>query len=482
MALELRQQLKLTQKLVMTQQLRQAIQLLQLNRLELSAALQAEMENNPMLEEVVDAAVVSGSPEALDAPEGINGVEAPQTVQVRGDDPRGISEVNWDDYANSFEAEVSYSRETPQEEAPSPFDFISKKPGLDSHLRWQIVYLQLSPADEEVAEAIIGNIDDHGFLQAGVEEICTATGACPEAVEEVLRKIQAMDPPGIAARSVQESLLLQLERRGLGTSLAATIVRDQIHLLETRNYTALARATGASTTQVTEAMNVITSLTPYPGNEYSNDDIGYIIPDVYVFKIEDRYVIRLNDDGLPQLRLSAEYQSLLGDPSRVSGEGRSYLRDKLRNAEWFIKSVEQRQRTIYKVMESLLKFQHDFFDYGPSRLKPLILRDVADDIGMHESTISRVTSHKYAHTPQGIFELKFFFSTGLSGDDGEMVAAASIRNRIQQIVKAEAADKPLSDSHIAEMLAAEGIRVARRTIAKYREQLGILPVNLRRRP
>jgi RNA polymerase sigma-54 factor len=344
------------------------------------------------------------------------------------------------------------------------------------------VYLQLSPADEEVAEAIIGNIDDHGFLQAGVEEICTATGACPEAVEEVLRKIQAMDPPGIAARSVQESLLLQLERRGLGTSLAATIVRDQIHLLETRNYTALARATGASTTQVTEAMNVITSLTPYPGNEYSNDDIGYIIPDVYVFKIEDRYVIRLNDDGLPQLRLSAEYQSLLGDPSRVSGEGRSYLRDKLRNAEWFIKSVEQRQRTIYKVMESLLKFQHDFFDYGPSRLKPLILRDVADDIGMHESTISRVTSHKYAHTPQGIFELKFFFSTGLSGDDGEMVAAASIRNRIQQIVKAEAADKPLSDSHIAEMLAGEGIRVARRTIAKYREQLGILPVNLRRRP
>ncbi|OQX05355.1 MAG: RNA polymerase sigma-54 factor [Desulfobulbaceae bacterium A2] len=482
MALELRQQLKLTQKLVMTQQLRQAIQLLQLNRLELTAALQAEMEVNPMLEEVVETAAVSGSSEALDAPEVSTPVEPPQMVQVRGDDPRGLAEVNWDDYANSFESEVAYARETPQEEAPSPFDFISKKPGIDSHLRWQVVYLQLSPADEEVAETIIGNIDDHGFLQASIEEISAATGAGQDAVAEVLRKMQAFDPPGIAARSVQESLLLQLERRGLGGSLAATIVRDQLPLLETRNYTALARSTGASPAQVTEAMNVITSLTPYPGNEYSGEDTSYIIPDVFVFKVEDRFVIRLNDDGLPQLRLSAEYQSLLGDPSRVNGEGRSYLRDKLRNAEWFIKSVEQRQRTIYKVMESLLKFQYEFFEHGPSRLKPLILRDVADDIGMHESTISRVTSHKYAHTPQGIFELKFFFSTGLSGDDGEMVAAASIRNRIQQIVKAEAVDKPLSDSHIAEMLAGEGIRIARRTIAKYREQLGILPVNLRRRP
>jgi len=482
MALELRQQLKLAQKLVMTQQLRQAIQLLQLNRLELSAALQAELENNPMLEEAVETVALTGGVEALDAPEGQPEASAPQLTQVRGDDPRGIAEVNWEDYANSFESEIAFSRETPQEEAPSPFDFISLKPGLDSHLRWQVMHLKLTAREDEVAECIIGNIDEHGFLQADIDDIRQTTGAPAEMVTEVLRRMQTLDPPGIAARTVPESLLLQLDRQGLADSLAATIIREHLPLLETRNYSALARATGAPPSQISEAISVITGLTPYPGNEYSSAEINYIVPDVYVFKVEDNFVIRLNDDGLPQLRLSAEYQSLLGDPSRMNGEGRSYLRDKLRNAEWFIKSVEQRQRTIYKVMESLLKFQRDFFEYGPSRLKPLILRDVADDIGMHESTISRVTSHKYAHTPQGIFELKYFFSTGLSGDDGEMVAAASIKNRIQQIVKGESSGTPLSDSSIADILAGEGIRIARRTIAKYREQLNILPVNLRRRP
>lgn len=482
MALELRQQLKLAQKLVMTPQLRQAIKLLQLNRLELTEALQAEIEQNPLLEEVSeDAGPLATISDTLAAEEPPEPGEALVTGQIPGDSPAGLAEINWADYSNTFDTDLSFARETPPADAPSQFDFISAQPGLSAHMQWQLTDLELDDPETDVAMFIIGNLDRHGFLQADIPDICAGTGCGEETAKRVLALVQRLDPPGIAARDLRESLLLQLERLDLGDSLAYRIVRDHLSLLETRNYPLIARQTGATVRSVMEEVGVIAGLTPYPGNEFSNDQVNYVVPDVYVFKVDDEYLIQLNNDGLPQLKLSDDYLALLKQRKSLSQESVGYLREKQRSAEWFIKSLQQRQRTIYRVMESILKFQREFFERGPGHLKPLILRDVAADIDMHESTVSRVTSNKYAHTPQGIYELKYFFSTAVATIDGDAVASESIRNRIRQLVQAENPAKPLSDNKISSLLARENIQVARRTVAKYRDQLGILPVKFRRK-
>ncbi|HHD64700.1 MAG TPA: RNA polymerase sigma-54 factor [Desulfobulbaceae bacterium] len=478
--LDLRQSLKLTQKLVMTPQLRQAIKLLQLSRLELTDALQAEIEQNPMLEEAPPSLESESNPEALTAPERKEIGEEKITPQVQGEDPAKVAEVNWEDYSNNFDSDFSFARETPPADAPSQFDFISQSPGLDSFLLWQLTHLGLNELDTKLTRFILGNLDGHGFLEADIADI-VAYGNCTEQeAEAAIWLVQSLDPPGIAGRSIRESLLLQLDRKGLEETLAYRIIDEHMNLLQTKNYAQLARETGSSVRLIKEAVKIIERLTPYPGNEYSNEQTNYVIPDVYVYKIDDDFVIQLNDDGLPKLQISDEYKRLLKQKNSMSSESKSYLRENKRNAEWFIKSIRQRQRTIYKVMESLLKFQRDFFERGSGYLKPLILRDVAEDIGMHESTVSRVTSNKYAHTPQGIYELKYFFSTAVATTDGDVVAAEAIKTRIRQFIAAEDSTKPLSDNKISEMLAAEKIKVARRTVAKYRDQMKILPVKHRR--
>ncbi len=480
--LDLRQNLKLAQKLVMTPQLRQAIKLLQLNRLELTDALQAEIEQNPMLEEVPPTAETISNPENLSAPEVKNEVvEAPVTPPVEGEDPSKVAEVNWDDYANTFDTDFSFSRETPPADAPSQFDFISATPGLDSHLLWQLTHLELNELDQKLTHFIVGNLNSHGLLEADVQDIAAYGNCSEEEAEAAIWLVQSLDPPGIAGRDVRESLLLQLERKGLEETLAYRIIDEHLNLLQTRNYAQIARETGSSVRKVKEAVRVIEELNPYPGNEFSNEQTNYVIPDVYVYKVDDEFVIQLNDEGLPNLQISEEYLRLLKKRGSMSSESKSYLRESKRNAEWFIKSIRQRQRTIYKVMESLLKFQRDFFEKGSGYLKPLILRDVAEDIGMHESTVSRVTSNKYAHTPQGIYELKYFFSTAVATTDGDVVAAEAIKTRIRQYIAAEDPAKPLSDNKISQMLAEEKIKVARRTVAKYRDQMKILPVKHRRK-
>ncbi len=480
MALELRQQLKLAQKLVMTPQLRQAIRLLQLNRLELSNALQAELEENPALEEDLS------QNEAADLGQGLTstienlepGREDDFTERVAISD--NLTEVNWEDYANNFDSNFSFAHEIPAADAPSQFDFISQKPGLSAYLHWQLAHAELDDKEWDIALYIIGNLNRYGFLEVSLEEVMEKTDCDHDAAEYILELIQDLDPPGIAARNVTESLLLQLDRLGLADSLATEIVRNHLPLLETRNYKALMRATGHKKSEITRAIDCITrELTPYPGLPYAEESTNYIVPDVYVRKIDGEYIIRLNDDDLPQLKLSSQYQELLNDKG-LQKESRQYIHDKMKNAEWFIRSLHQRQRTIYKVMESLLKFQYEFFEHGPGHLKPLILRDVAEDIEMHESTISRVTSNKYVHTPQGIYELKYFFSTAIPRDGGEALASESIRNTILKMIQEEDRSKPLSDNAIAEMLARQNIQIARRTVAKYREQLKILPVKHRR--
>lgn len=482
MALELRQQLKLAQKLVMTPQLRQAIKLLQLNRLELTGALQAELEQNPALEEDLSQNDSLELPPELRSNLEITdpGKETDHTEQVAVSE--NLGEVNWEDYSNNFDSNFSFAHETPAADAPSQFDFISEKPGLLAYLQWQLAHCELDDKEMEVALFIIGNLNRYGFLEVTVEEIIAAADSSQDEVEYVLEVIQDLDPPGIAARNVSESLFLQLERLGKGKSLAAIIVRDHLPLLEIRNYKELMRATGRKKNDIIKAIDFITSeLTPYPGLPYANETTNYVVPDVYIMKIDDEYVIRLNDDDLPNLKLSSHYLELLkNSTSDLQKESRSYIAEKVKSAEWFIKSLYQRQRTIYKVMESILRFQRDFFERGPKYLRPLILRDVAEDIEMHESTISRVTSNKYAHTPQGIYELKYFFSTAIPREGEDALAAESIKTRIRQMIQEEDKSKPLSDSAISDLLAERNIQIARRTVAKYREQMKILPVKHRR--
>ncbi|MDK9705485.1 MAG: RNA polymerase factor sigma-54 [Desulforhopalus sp.] len=482
MALELRQQLKLAQKLVMTQQLRQAIKLLQLNRLELSDALQAEIEQNPALEEDFSTPDAPESNFSLSttteqligpAPE----PEITETIKVADN----LAETNWDDYSNNFDSNFSFSQETPPADAPSQFDFISEKPGLSAYLHWQLAHSNLDAKEWEIAQFIVGNLNRYGFLEVDLDKVIAETGCEKDDAEYILEVVQELDPPGIAARNVSESLYLQLERLGKGDSLAAEIVLHHLPLLETRNYKALAKETGKKKPELERAIKyIIAELTPFPGLPYATDTTNYVVPDVYVRKIDGEYVIQLNEDDIPRLKLSSLYQELLKKENNLAKESRQYIQDKLKNADWFIKSLYQRQRTIYKVMESILRFQYDFFERGSAYLKPLILKDVADDIEMHESTVSRVTSNKYVHTPQGIYELKYFFSTAIAREGEDDMAAESIKTRIRKMIQEEDRNDPLSDNAISERLAEENIKIARRTVAKYREQLKILPVKHRR--
>ncbi|MFH7327134.1 RNA polymerase factor sigma-54 [Desulfurivibrio sp. C05AmB] len=497
MALELRQNLKLSQQLVMTPQLQQAIKLLQLSRLELAETIQHEMEINPVLEEGL------GSPEGEDPTgsdtlpdgggEGNRGPEdepsrpePEKTSELEMESPSSLGEIDWGNYLNEYAADQSdggfSGRERDGDEAPSRLDILSARPSLQSHLQWQLNLSRITEEERKVGEFIIGNLDANGFLTVEPEEIEAQTGCRPAVAAAVLALVREMDPAGVGATDLRQCLLLQLERLGLADSLAARIVQNHLNLLETRNYSGLAKATGRSPDEAAAAVAVITGLNPRPGRLYSDEEPVYIIPDVYIHKLGEEYVILLNDEGLPRLKISNYYREILDKDSTAPNATKDYVQEKLRSAMWLIKSIQQRQRTIYRVVESILKFQRDFFEHGVARLKPMVLRDVAEDIGMHESTISRVTTNKYVHSPQGIFELKYFFNSTINTNGGDALASESIKQRLKSIIQHEDPRKPLSDSAIAAVFTRDDIRLARRTVAKYREQLGILPSKLRRRP
>lgn len=494
MALELRQNLKLSQQLVMTPQLQQAIRLLQLSRLELVETIQQELEINPVLEEGpgLDDGPAGELGEALPGLEepGAGGEstapEPERTGELEMESPSALGEIDWGNYLNEYAGEqgdggYGNQRDPNDDDLPSRLDILSTRPSLQSHLKWQLNLARISEEEREVGEFIIGNLDENGFLTIAPEEIADQTDCPPAVAARMLELVQEMDPAGVGAGSLGQCLQLQLARLGLADSLAARIVRDHLSLLETRNYKGIAKATGRLPEEVAAAVEVITGLNPRPGRIYGEEDPVYIVPDVYLYKLGEEYVIVLNDEGLPRLRISGYYRDILDKDSTAPGDTKNYVQDKLRSAMWLIRSIQQRQRTIYRVVESLLKFQRDFFEHGVERLKPLVLRDVAEDIGMHESTISRVTTNKYLHSPQGIFELKYFFNSTISTHGGEGLASESIKQKLKGIVAREDPKKPLSDSAIAAIFNREDIQLARRTVAKYREQLGILPSKLRRR-
>jgi RNA polymerase sigma-54 factor len=483
MAIALRQELRLTQQLVMTPQLQQAIKLLQLSRLELLNTVQQELQENPVLEEGLELdedlpEQVAKEAEAPETPTAEVSSEHQESREVSDADK--IADLDWQNYMDAYpQTGMSVSRD--DEDRRSLEATLTRRPTLQAHLEWQIHLSSFSEDEKCAAGWILGNLDDDGYLCSPIEEIARQSGVCESDVAAALQKVQRLDPPGVAARDLRECLLLQLRSLGLEDPLVFRIVDDHLDALQKRDLRGIARALGASIEEVAAAANVVAQLEPRPGRAFGGDEPIYITPDIYVHRIGDELHIVLNEDGLPRLRINNLYREVLAKDREVAKDTRDYVQDKVRSAMWLIKSIHQRQRTIYKVMQSIIKNQRDFFERGIAYLRPLNLRDVADDIGMHESTVSRVTTNKYAHTPQGIFELKYFFNSSINRVDGEAVASESVKDKIRQIIAAEDSHRPLSDQRIAQMLKNGNIDIARRTVTKYRESMKILSSTKRRR-
>ena len=472
MSIQQRLHTKLVQKLILTPSLQQAIKLLPMSTLELADLLNQEVVENPMLEEVPT--------------EDLQPAEAAAQVDKTEAEAKSEKNDSWDDadyeYFFGDYLDDGYRPHTPREvkELPPIENTLATSSSLADHLMWQLSLLPDDPQMRDIGAAIIGNLDDDGMLVASLDEIA-GMGPWPVVeVEKALKLVQAFDPIGVAARDLQECLLLQLRHIGLEGAPTEKIVTEHLRLLQNHQVPEIAKRLGMSIDELKEHIEIIRHLDPKPGSRYNPSESHYVIPDVYVIKVEDQYVAVLNEEGLPQLRISPVYRRLLDKSADNTTETRAYVKDKFRSALWLIKSVEQRQKTIHKVATSIVNFQRDFLDHGIEYLKPLVLRDVASDIGMHESTVSRVVTNKYMHTPQGVFEMKYFFHSGISSSYGESVSSVTIKQRIRKIIEAEDPRKPLSDSKIVSILQHEGLVLARRTIAKYREELKISTSNQRK--
>lgn len=471
MALELRQQLKLAQQLVMTPQLQQAIKLLQLSRMELLETVQQEMLDNPFLEE-------SQGDDGSAEPAEDRREKATEEVY----DQDLAKDADWEDYLGEFAStpRLVQPREFEVAEDISPLEArYSAKPTLEGHLLWQLRLSSLSDAQKDIGEVIIGNLSSAGYLHASIDEIAQMTQSDPSEVLAVLEKVQMFDPVGVAARDARECLLVQIKSLKYDRDpVLLELIRSHLEDLEGKRYKPLLRKFKLDMEELKEYLDIIQSLDPLPGASFGGGEPTYVSPDVFVYKMGDEFVILLNEDGLPQLQLSNMSQM---DMKGASDKEKEYCSEKMRSASWLIKSLYQRQRTLYKVMESIVRHQQAFFEVGVSRLAPLILKDIADDISMHESTVSRITTNKYVATPHGIFELKFFFNSGLELDDGSQVGSESVKALIKKFIADEDSKSPLSDERIGEMLKDHlKVNIARRTVAKYRTALDI-PSSSRRK-
>ncbi len=464
MGLELRQQLKLAQQLVMTPQLQQAIKLLQLSRVELVEAVQQELLENPFLEESQD----EGSPQQPQE-------RAPKSEDVDLFHQDLVKNADWENYLGDFASTGKQASgrnaETPEEMTALEARY-SSAPTLEGHLSWQLRLSSASPAQLEIADVIMGNLSSSGYLQASADSIAQMANATEDEVENVLHMMQRLDPVGVAARTPQECLLVQIEVLGYDRDpVLVGLVADHLEDLEKRRYKPLLRKFRLGMDDLKEYLGLIQTLDPMPGASFGVEQAAYVSPDVYVYEHEDDFIVLLNDEGLPQLQLSEFYKEGV---TCSSEKEKDYIQDKMRSASWLIKSLYQRQRTLYKVVESIIKYQRPFFKEGVAKLKPLILKDIADDIGMHESTVSRITTNKYVATPHGILELKFFFNSALALNDGTEVGSESVKALIKNLIAEENAKEPLSDEKIGEILKEKlQVNIARRTVAKYRTAMGV---------
>jgi RNA polymerase sigma-54 factor len=474
MALELRQQLKLSQQLIMTPQLQMAIKLLQLSRLELMDTITQELEENPALEEINESADTAVQTEEQ-TPADDTGEIKEVTIEEKINE-----EIDWSNYLDEYNSPGKVVYETERKEATNFEPFLSKKGNLQDHMLWQLLMIRPDPEEQKIGSIIIGNLTRDGYLDIRMENLYRTSNAAPEKVDTMLALMQTFDPIGVCARDLGECLLLQIRYLEIDTPLLTAIITDHLNHLENKNYRAICRALKVKLNDVIAAVNVIKGLEPRPGRQYNDEQPHYITPDIYVYKIGSEFIIMINDDGMPKLRINSFYRNATKRGQKITSEAKDYMRDKMRSAAWLIRSIHQRQKTIYRVMESILNFQRKFFEKGITHLKPMVLRDVAEDIGMHESTISRVTTNKYAHTPLGIFELKYFFNSAIQRINGEAIASASVQEKIRKIIETENTKKPYSDEKISKFLKEQNINIARRTVAKYREIMGVLPSNKRK--
>jgi len=451
----------------MTATLQQAIKLLPLSRLELIQKVHQEILENPFLEDVA-------TQETNDTD--LVNEELSQETQQDSEE----FEVDWEAYLQDFNSSPDYTSNVGKE-VRSLEATLKSETSLAEYLLWQLSLTVHDELEKEIGTYLIGNIDDDGYLQCQTEEVATVLGCDEAQIYAVLRIIQSFDPPGIGACNLQESLLIQLHHLEMDDSLASKIVRQCLAQLDERYFQKIAKSFGVTLNEVIAAVGLIRSLDPKPGSRFNSPRVEYITPDVVVVKVDDDYQVVLNEDGMPNLRINVLYQNVLRQNDSMQSETREYLEEKFRSAIWLMKSVEQRRQTLLRVTKSLCKFQREFLDKGLAYLKPLVLKDVADDIGMHESTVSRVTTNKYVYTPQGVFELKFFFHSGLESLEGDAMSSVSVKDIIRKAVAAEESRKPLTDQQLMMILEAKGVKIARRTIAKYRQELRIPPASRRKR-
>ncbi|HEX5647970.1 MAG TPA: RNA polymerase factor sigma-54 [Nitrospira sp.] len=500
--MKLRLDLKLSQKLIMTPQLQQAIKLLQLSRLELQQSLAQHLMENPLLDElqaeVEEGETGAAEDKAEEAPVA-TGQDQPEeggTPEERGS-PEEFTASGWEEYFGSDRrAGASEYSSSAQDEFPSYEQTVAKPTSLEEHLLWQLSLSGLPDRAKTLGRLIIGNLDDDGYLRIPLSEVVAGTDFTEVEAESVLRDIHTFDPTGVGARDLSECLLLQLGHLGrnligsLGArpgALKGLVVEGVIlhHLkdLEKKQYPKIAKALNVTVEEVFQATKIIENLEPKPGRPFTSTQNYVIVPDVFVVKNEGEWVVLLNDEGLPRMRISPYYKQLMATGQGGTPETKAYMDEKLRAAQWVIRSIEQRNKTIVKVVSSIVKFQEQFFDHGVQYLKPLVLKQVAEDIGMHESTISRVTANKYMYCPQGMLELKFFFNAGLQRADqpSDMHSSVSVREMIRKMVGEEDAKRPLKDEEIAARLRTQQVLIARRTVAKYRAEENIPSASQRKR-
>jgi RNA polymerase sigma-54 factor len=477
MALEQKLSLKLAQKLVMTPSLQQAIKLLQMTRMELETLLSQELVENPVLEESGEITEEEVAPREEERPEApANGEEL--------NHGESMENIDLDAYFGDYWEGSGHSSMMEERDDPPIENSLTREPDLYDHLLWQLHMADVTPRQREIAELIIGNLNPDGFLAATPEEI-RAMGEqegederlyTVEEIEDALRVVRSFDPPGIACCDLRESLLVQMDALGVEPdALARRMVLEAWDLFLRRQFPAVAKKLGVELAELEQALELIRTLETQPGRKFSTERPHYIEPDVFVRRVGDEYVIQLNDDGLPRLRVSRAYRRML-QTMRSEGrqsEAQQFIKDKIRSAVWLIKSLDQRQRTIYKVAASIVRQQREFLDKGIEYLRPMVLRDVAEDIGMHESTVSRVVSNKYMHTHRGLFPMKFFFHSGIDREYGDNISSLTVKRKIEQMIQAEDPKRPLSDSELMRILNREGIQIARRTVAKYRDELSI---------
>jgi RNA polymerase sigma-54 factor len=473
----LRQTMNLSQSLVITPQLQQAIKLLQMSRMELESAVRSELEENPILEEA-EQLKEEDLQRAKEAATEVEHSEVPDQQNIQ--DPQRQDEFEWESYIEANQ-KPPQSGMAGSEEIMNYENVIKASQTLHDHLYWQVKMNGFSEEEEKAADALIGAIDDDGYIKIPLEQIAEEEKVDISLLEDTLTLIHEFDPPGVGARDLKECLLVQARHLEEDTHDLVGLINNHLKDLEKKNYEAIAKALNRDVEDVVEMCKIIYAMDPKPGRAFVSSDTHYVTPDVYVYKVGDDYIVSLNEDGLPRLKISNFYKNMLKGGKSTGDKTQDYIQEKLRSAVWLIKSIHQRQRTIYKVSESIVKHQRDFFDKGSEFLKPMVLRDIANDIGMHESTVSRVTTAKYVHTPQGIYELKYFFNSAISSADGDSLASESVKIKIKDLVSKEDSKNPLSDQKIVDLLKADGIQIARRTVAKYRDVLKILPSSQRKK-